>query len=197
MGEMFDPGRRRFLKAGLAAVVGATAGSMGMAYLLRDKPPTPDEIEESSRFLRAYPVKYPLKPGVRVPDFEAATLPRTDEGRMGVSKNIRLSGLDGIVLLDFGIPGCGPCAEMDRELEKLYAKAQGDVTIIKIIPGTKPDGLSDYLRKNTFLYPVVYDEGGIITASYGVDVFPRVYVVRGMVLFGPESSEWVATLGRK
>ena len=51
---------------------------------------------------------------------------------------------DGLVLVKFGAPWCGPCREVDRELGKLAAMAPSDVQVVSINVDDEPSLAQEY-----------------------------------------------------
>lgn len=54
-----------------------------------------------------------------------------------------LSG-DGLVLVKFGAPWCGPCREVDQELDKLEASNGAQVQIVRINVDNEPELADQY-----------------------------------------------------
>ncbi|EMI26347.1 thioredoxin [Rhodopirellula europaea SH398] len=71
------------------------------------------------------------------------------------------AGDQDLVLVKFGAPWCGPCQQIDKELQSLEPTLAGEVRVVKIDVGEQPE----------------------VAAQFGIDGIPRMFLVRnGKVL---------------
>lgn len=70
-----------------------------------------------------------------------------------------------ITVVNFWASWCGPCEEEWPALQKV-ATSQKDVAFLGINSMDKEDRATDFLAKHATSYPQVFDEGGVIMASW-------------------------------
>ncbi|WP_050607448.1 cytochrome c biogenesis protein/redoxin [Clostridium niameyense] len=100
-------------------------------------------------------------------------------------KEHKLSDYKGkIVFLNFWATWCPPCrSEMPhiQELYKEYNENKGNVIILGIAnPGGQEKdiaGIKEFLNKNKYSFPVVFDESGEVFGEYGISSFPTTYMI--------------------
>jgi peroxiredoxin len=111
--------------------------------------------------------------GDKAPAFTATTID-------GQKVSLDNSRIEKPVFLVFWATWCPFCEAAIPRLKEIYAAyGQKDVTFIAINPGVH-DSLRKtqlYVEKNHIPYPVVYDEGGVIAKSFGVNGVPTVIIV--------------------
>jgi len=89
------------------------------------------------------------------------------------------------VFLNFWGTWCGPCRSEMPDIQKLYeayGKNEGDVVILAVAAPNyymegPLEGIVNYLEKNGYTYPVVYDMTGEGLAAYSVSSFPTTYMI--------------------
>jgi hypothetical protein len=189
--------RREFLQIGVGGGLLIAAG-MALRSQMTGDPPSSEDITAANYNLKVEKVDHIPEIGDLVPDFYAVPVVRTDEDRVREWESIQLSELEGTVILNFAIPGCAPCHQIDRYLGALYnaGKPYG-LTVIKILQGADSDGASKYLHDKTFEYPVVVDGSGLIGRQYGVEMYPHLAVIEDSILidvnvgFGKGTPDWI------
>lgn len=103
------------------------------------------------------------------------------------------------VFLNFWATWCPPCRAEMPEIQKLYETydQEGDdgVVILGIAAPemgseTTEEGISDFLEKNGYTYPVVMDTTGEIFEAYGIYSFPTTFMIdRDGNVFGYASGQ--------
>ena len=108
-----------------------------------------------------------LKAGVAAPDF---TLPRLDKGELSLQhfKGRR-------VLLVFSDPGCEPCDQVSRELEKIY-REKHDFQILMISRGSR-DANRAKAAEHCLTFPIVLQQHWQVSRMYGIFGTPVGYWV--------------------
>ena len=89
------------------------------------------------------------------------------------------------VFLNFWGTWCGPCRNEMPDIQKLYeayGENTGDVVILAVAAPNyymegPLEGIVDYLEKNDYTYPVVYDMTGEGLAAYSISSFPTTYMI--------------------
>lgn len=105
-------------------------------------------------------------------------------------KDYKLSDFKGkIVLLNFWATWCPPCQGEMPEFQKLYQRLDADspVAILAVagstLEGDSPDKakktVSDFIGKNKFTFPVLYDEDGAVWNVYQQQGIPANYIIDG------------------
>jgi peroxiredoxin len=111
--------------------------------------------------------------GDKAPAFVATTID-------GQKVSLDNSRIEKPVFLVFWATWCPFCEAAIPRLKEIYAAyGQKDVTFIAINPGVH-DSLRKtqlYVEKYKIPYPVVYDEGGTIAKSFGINGVPTVIIV--------------------
>ncbi len=90
---------------------------------------------------------------------------------------------DKIVLIDFWATWCGPCKQAKPAIDKVYQtyKSKG-LEVLSVSIDEKEKTLTDFLAKNKFDNPVVFDSNQTWNA-WGVRVIPTFFVVKnGQIL---------------
>jgi peroxiredoxin len=111
--------------------------------------------------------------GDKAPSFQATTI---DGQKVGLDNPQSEKPL----FLVFWATWCPFCEEAIPRLKEIYsAYSPKDLTILAINPGVN-DSLRKtqlYVEKHHIPYPVVYDEGGVISKSFGINGVPTIIIV--------------------
>lgn len=89
------------------------------------------------------------------------------------------------IFINFWATWCPPCrGEMPHieELYKEYNKNQDDVVILGVAsPNLGREGSEDYIKdflsKEGYSFPVVFDENGSMVYQYGINAFPSTFII--------------------
>ena len=89
------------------------------------------------------------------------------------------------VFLNFWATWCPPCrAEMPHieDLYKEYEKNSKDVIILGVAsPNVGKEGdqqyIEDFLKENNYTFPVVFDDGGMLSYQYGFSSLPSTLII--------------------
>lgn len=89
------------------------------------------------------------------------------------------------IFINFWATWCPPCrGEMPHieELYKEYNKNQDDVVILGVAaPNIGREGSEDYIKdflsKEGYSFPVVFDENGSMVYQYGINAFPSTFII--------------------
>lgn len=112
--------------------------------------------------------RHGLRAGTPAPEFR---LPGLDGG------TVSLSDLRGRrVLLTFSAPGCGPCAALSPDLERLHEQHGDELAVIVVSQG----GLEENRRKRDELgsrYPVLLQQGLRTSRDYGIFETPVAFLI--------------------
>jgi thiol-disulfide isomerase/thioredoxin len=111
--------------------------------------------------------------GDKAPAFQATTID-------GQKVSLDNPGIEKPVFLVFWATWCPFCESAIPRLKEIYsAYSPKDMTFLAINPGVN-DSLRKtqlYVEKHQIPYPVVYDEGGAISKSFGITGVPTVIIV--------------------
>lgn len=89
------------------------------------------------------------------------------------------------IFINFWATWCPPCrGEMPHieELYKEYNKNQDDVVILGVASPnlgreSSEDYIKDFLSKEGYSFPVVFDENGSMVYQYGINAFPSTFII--------------------
>lgn len=97
---------------------------------------------------------------------------------------IRLSEMRGkTVVLNFWASWCVPCTEEMPELESFYKAHQGgNIVVIGVNVGEKPDVARGFVAKEGVTFPIALDEDTSVATSYGMRGLPMTVVIDPMGL---------------
>jgi peroxiredoxin len=113
-----------------------------------------------------------VEAGDVAPDFKL-------EGLAG--RQISLSSLRGkVVLVNFWATWCPPCREEMPSMERLHEVLAGDDFVMLAI-NTEKNGrtvVPEFLKKNSYTFPILLDDKGEVQGLYGVYKFPETFIVR-------------------
>jgi thiol-disulfide isomerase/thioredoxin len=111
--------------------------------------------------------------GDKVPAFQATTID-------GQKVSLDNPHSEKPLFIVFWATWCPFCEEAIPRLKEIYsAYNPKDLTFLAINPGVN-DSLRKtrlYVEKNHIPYPVVYDEGGVISKSFGINGVPTIIIV--------------------
>jgi thiol-disulfide isomerase/thioredoxin len=111
--------------------------------------------------------------GDKAPTFQATTID-------GQKVSLDNPGIEKPVFLVFWATWCPFCETAIPRLKEIYSTySPKDLTFLAINPGVN-DSLRKtqlYVEKHQIPYPVVYDEGGAISKSFGINGVPTVIIV--------------------
>lgn len=89
------------------------------------------------------------------------------------------------VFLNFWATWCGPCRMELPDIQTLYednGENQGPLVVLGVIcPSVGQEGSAEdivaFLEENGLSYPVLMDEGGAVTAAYGISAYPTTFMI--------------------
>jgi len=99
--------------------------------------------------------------------------------RLRTGEEINLDTLKGkVVLLDFWGTWCGACRVSLAIVKELAAKADpAKMAVVSIDEGDPPKKWAQFIDENGMKWPQVYDEDRSLYHAFGVDGFPRYFVL--------------------
>lgn len=103
----------------------------------------------------------------------------TDTGTLGTDR-VSLAALHGHpVLIDFWATWCGPCRLETPILVRLHQRFQSrGLQVVGInVDEAGPAGVPMFRRMYGIDYPIVYDEGGAVSARYNVEGLPTLMLI--------------------
>lgn len=94
------------------------------------------------------------------------------------------------VFLNFWATWCSPCRSEMPDIQALYeeyGENTGDVIILGVVQPKTEENLytqegdvqyvTDFLSENSYTYPTVMDESGMITYQYGISAYPTTFMI--------------------
>ncbi len=100
---------------------------------------------------------------------------------LGVNQPLRLADLRGkVVLLQFSFIDCPYCREMDPHMHRWHDQFGPEGLVIVEVDDGSADSLADvrnWAASAGITYPVYYDTGGRMIASYGIHSFPTLLLI--------------------
>ncbi|MFE4713344.1 peroxiredoxin family protein [Paenibacillus sp. NPDC056722] len=103
------------------------------------------------------------------PDFEAVTA----EGRQ-----VRLSDYRGqVVLINFWASWCKACVTEMPLIHDVSRARSGEMTALMVNVGDSKGTISEYMKSQNFLFPVIIDVTGRVSGLYGISGLPATYII--------------------
>ena len=112
-----------------------------------------------------------LAPGQPAPDFELQDL----DGRP-----VRLSDFRGrVVFLNFWASWCLPCRAEMPEIRRLVEEGPDDVVVLGVNTSDQaaPAKIKDFMARNGYRWPVVYDQGSRVGRLYRIVYLPTSFFI--------------------
>lgn len=89
------------------------------------------------------------------------------------------------VFLNFWATWCPPCRAEMPDIQKMYedyGNNSGDLIVLGIASPnigneSDADGIANFLKQNSYTYPVVMDEGASIATKYGIRAYPTTFMI--------------------
>ncbi|MBV4415787.1 TlpA disulfide reductase family protein [Clostridium tyrobutyricum] len=89
------------------------------------------------------------------------------------------------VFLNFWATWCPPCRMEISDINKIYRQYGNNKNNVIILGIAAPDieneiskqGITDFLNKNKYDFPVLFDTGGNVMDEYSVSVFPTTFLI--------------------
>ena len=84
-----------------------------------------------------------------------------------------------VIVMNFWTTWCGYCQIEVEELEAIHKMKDKDVQILSILVVTDETDqeIAQFLKEKDLSYPVLIDRGGILAYQYGVNSYPRSFVI--------------------
>jgi cytochrome c biogenesis protein CcmG, thiol:disulfide interchange protein DsbE len=152
--------RRRIITFGVLGIIALLAGIFGWLILL----PSPAQQPVAGVVI-----------GTDAPNF---TLQIYGGGAIGATVN--LSALQGHpVILNFWSESCTPCLQEVPYLERIYSQygTQRQFALLGINQADPKDDIAKFGADFHVTYPLLFDKGGIINATYAVTAIPTTYFI--------------------
>jgi len=132
--------------------------------------------------------------GFLAPDFSLKTLD---------GQTVKLSDFRGkVVLVNIWASWCPPCRAEMPAFERVYQNYKGQGLIVLAVDSTVQDTISNakkFVDENGLSFPILLDEGGIVTRLYQVQSLPNSFfigadgVIREVVIGGPMAEALVSS----
>jgi peroxiredoxin len=110
------------------------------------------------------------KVGAQAPDFSLAPVgggaplgPSTFAGK--------------VVIVDFWATWCGPCRQSFPVYQRLFDKFDGKLAVIGVSVDEAPDGIAKFKSETGVKFPLVWDQGQAVAASYKPGTMPTSFVL--------------------
>ena len=152
--------RRRIITFGVLGIIALLAGIFGLLILL----PSPAQQPVAGVVI-----------GTEAPDF---TLQIYGGGDIGGT--VHLSALHGHpVILNFWSESCTPCLQEVPYLEQVYTQSgtQHHFALLGINQADPKGDIATFGAGFHVTYPLLFDKGGIINATYAVTAIPTTYFI--------------------
>ena len=107
------------------------------------------------------------------------SMPVVTPDAVNLSKTQRLGELKGkVVFLNFWATWCGPCREEMPSMEALHKRyGEKGFEILAVNSGEGADAVFNFMRSNRLSFPVVLDQEGKVSRTYGVQAIPTTYLI--------------------
>ncbi len=152
--------RRRIITFGVLGIIALLAGIFGWLVLL------PSSAQQPVAGIAI---------GTAAPDF---TLRIYGGSNMGATVNLRaLHGHP--VILNFWSESCTPCLQEVPYLERFYSQygAKGQIALLGINQADPKDDIAKFGTAFHVTYPLLFDKGGSVNATYAVTAIPTTYFI--------------------
>ena len=93
-------------------------------------------------------------------------------------EHVLLSDLRGTpVFLNFWAVWCGPCRYEMPEMERVYRQLGDKVAFLAVDLDEPKERVEVYIDLLEITFPIVLDDGAVVTRAYGVAGFPSTYLI--------------------
>jgi peroxiredoxin len=108
--------------------------------------------------------------GAQAPDFSLAPV--------GGGAPVGPAALVGkVVIVDFWATWCGPCRQSFPAYQRLLGKFDGKLAVIGVSVDESPDGIAKFKSETGVSFPLVWDQGQAVAASYKPGTMPTAFVI--------------------
>jgi len=98
--------------------------------------------------------------------------------RVGGSGNSSLAdGAGKVMIVDFWATWCEPCKDSFPHYQQLLDKYAGKLVVVGVSVDDDPSGIADFAKQTGVSFPLVWDEGQALSASYQPPTMPTSYVI--------------------
>jgi cytochrome c biogenesis protein CcmG, thiol:disulfide interchange protein DsbE len=152
--------RRRIITFGVLGIIALLAGIFGWLVLF------PSSAQQPVAGIAI---------GTNAPDF---TLQIYGGGEIGAT--VKLSALRGHpIILNFWSESCTPCLQEVPYLERFYSQygAQHQLALLGINQADPKDDIAKFGASYHLTYPLLFDKGGSVNATYAVTAIPTTYFI--------------------
>jgi thiol-disulfide isomerase/thioredoxin len=110
-------------------------------------------------------------------------------------KDITLSSLKGkVVFLNFWATWCPPCRTEMPSMEILHQRYKNDGLEFVAVDIMESRGvIQDFMRENTYTFPVAMDTNGDVSSKYGVQAIPATFIIdrdSKIIFYAPGARNW-------
>ncbi|NUS51845.1 MAG: TlpA family protein disulfide reductase, partial [Nocardioidaceae bacterium] len=117
------------------------------------------------------------------PGSSSSDLPDLSLACLGGGPDVRLSRLQGPLVINLFAQWCGPCRSEMPYYQQLHEKAKGSVRVVGVdYLDTRPDMALRLVKDTGVTYPLLADPDGRLRADFGIRGLP------GLVLVKPDGS---------
>ena len=82
------------------------------------------------------------------------------------------------VVVNFWSESCGPCRAEIPDLQRIYARyGQGEFAMVGINQADPKDDIASFSKSFRVTYPLLFDKGESINATYGVTAIPTTFFI--------------------